>query len=64
MKMSDNIVLSSICNVRIHCALGDEVYEQVTKFNMFSAAEAVREMWILEKLMGIFCGSLQLYNTW
>jgi len=28
-------------------ALGDEVYEQVKKFSMFSAAEAVREMWIL-----------------
>lgn len=43
--MSDNIVLSSICNVRIfiHHALGDKVHEQVKKFSVFSAAEAVRE---------------------
>ena len=49
MKMSDNIVVSSICNVHvfIHLALGDEVHEQVKKFSMFSAVEAVREMWIL-----------------
>jgi hypothetical protein len=49
MNMSDNIVLSSICNIHIfiHRALGDEVHEQVKKFSMFSAAEAVREMWIL-----------------
>jgi hypothetical protein len=49
MKMSDNNVLSSICNVCIfiHRALGDEVLEQMKKFGMFSAAEAVRETWIL-----------------
>jgi hypothetical protein len=48
MKMSANIVRSSICNVHtfIHLALGDEVHEQVKKFSMFSAAEAVREMWV------------------
>jgi len=49
--MSGSIVLSSICNVHIfiHHALGDEVHEQVKKFSMFSAAEAVRETWIVVK---------------